>query len=507
MITKHDHIKSESINSSKLPNGWVSTSIKSVVHLVNGRAFKPSEWEEKGIPIVRIQNLNNLGATYNYSSASFDEKFLITNGTLLFAWSGTPGTSFGAHIWRGKRAWLNQHIFKVVFDEGLTCKEFLKYAINQNLNEFIGKAHGAAGLAHITKGKFESSEILLPPLNEQRRIVAKLEELFSHLDAGVKALKKAQALLKQYRQAVLKAAVTGELTREWREQHKGQLEPAEQLLARILTERRRKWEEQELAKLRAKGKEPQDDKWKQKYQEPAAPDTSNLPPLPEGWCWATLESISEALGGYAFKSADFENTGYQVVKMGNVKMWKLQLDDNPSFITKVSSDIMEKYLLVDNDVLITLTGTRGKRDYGNATLVKSTKKLLFNQRLARLRFSKSMLSSFCLYALGSEYFRNRFFANETGNVGQGNVSMTAVTKESVALPSRNEQAEIVDKIESMIAVVGKIEESMTIVVAQAESLKRRILESAFSGQLVPQDPNDEPASVLLERIKAMKAVT
>jgi type I restriction enzyme S subunit len=182
-----------------------------VLTLINGRAFKPSEWTKEGTPIVRIQNLNNPDAAFNYFKGDLPEKFQLDNGNLLFAWSGTPGTSFGAHIWNGGRAWLNQHIFKVEFDSRQFEKRFLQLAINQNLDQYIRAAHGGAGLAHITKGRFEESEIPLPPLDEQRAIIAEIEKQFTRLEAGVGALKRVQANLKRYRAAVLKAACEGKL--------------------------------------------------------------------------------------------------------------------------------------------------------------------------------------------------------------------------------------------------------------------------------------------------------
>ena len=123
------------------------------------------------------------------------------------------------------------------------------------------------GVGSLNVNSLESSkdyDIPLAPPEQQKRIVAKIEELFSHIDAGIEALKKAKQLLKQYRQSVLKAAVTGELTKEWREANKDKLEPASQLLERILKERRQKWEEQQLEQFKAKGKMPKDDKWKRK---------------------------------------------------------------------------------------------------------------------------------------------------------------------------------------------------------------------------------------------------
>jgi len=169
---------------------WASIRIGDSLDLINGRAFKPTEWTKTGTPIVRIQNLNNPDAPFNYFQGELPAKFLLDDGDLLFAWSGTPGTSFGAHIWRGGKAWLNQHIFKVQFDESQFDKRFLQLAINQNLAEYIRAAHGGAGLAHITKGRFEESELPRPEIPDQRRIVAEIEKQFTRLEAGVAALRR-----------------------------------------------------------------------------------------------------------------------------------------------------------------------------------------------------------------------------------------------------------------------------------------------------------------------------
>src|SRR5438477_9054948 len=199
-----------SLTASQSVNGASRTvRVGESLRLVNGRAFKPTEWKKSGLPIVRIQNLNNPDAPFNYYEGQLPEKFLLDDGDLLFAWSGTPGTSFGAHIWRGGKAWLNQHIFKVHFDEKQFDKRYLQLAINRNLEEYIRAAHGGAGLAHITKGRFEESTLPCPPLDEQQAIVAEIEKQFTRLDAGVASLKRVQIALKRYRASVLKAACEG----------------------------------------------------------------------------------------------------------------------------------------------------------------------------------------------------------------------------------------------------------------------------------------------------------
>jgi len=144
--------------------------------LQNGRAFKPSEWSDKGTPIVRIQNLNDETKPFNYCEFEVEQRFHIDSGDLLFSWSGTPGTSFGAFFWNRKKAFLNQHIFRVDVDTANVDKNYLHYAINAKLNIIINQAHGGVGLKHITKGRLEAVEIPLPLLKEQKRISAILDK-------------------------------------------------------------------------------------------------------------------------------------------------------------------------------------------------------------------------------------------------------------------------------------------------------------------------------------------
>ena len=174
---------------------------------VNGRAFKPTEWESTGLPIIRIQNLTDNNAKFNYSSAAHEEKYLIHHGDLLFAWSA----SLGAHIWQGKDAWLNQHIFHVIPNEHID-KMYLYYFLGQVVAELYGKTHGS-GMVHITKAPFMATRIPVPPLDEQQRIVARIEELFSELDNGVETLQKTKQQLAVYRKAILKQAFAPGL--EW----------------------------------------------------------------------------------------------------------------------------------------------------------------------------------------------------------------------------------------------------------------------------------------------------
>ena len=160
----------------EVPEGWCVTKLGNAAKYTNGRAFKPEEWQTIGLPIIRIQNLNDPAATYNRSPKQYEKKYLIKDGDLLFAWAASLGT----YIWNGGEAWLNQHIFKVQ-PQDFVEKCFLYYAFQSMITEFYRNCHGS-GMVHITKKQFEEIPLYLPPLPEQRRIVEKIERLFAQLD-------------------------------------------------------------------------------------------------------------------------------------------------------------------------------------------------------------------------------------------------------------------------------------------------------------------------------------
>ncbi len=181
--------------SSVRISNYSTVPIGEICDLLNGRAFKPEDWEDAdsgGVPIVRIQNLNNPVSSFNYFTGEVNERNAINNGELLFSWSGSRGTSFGAHIWRGGKAVLNQHIFKVCFNEIRATKMYLLHALNKAVTEVEENLHGGVGLVHITKGNLEQIEIPLPPLEVQKEIVAEIE-------GYQKVINGARAVLDNYR--------------------------------------------------------------------------------------------------------------------------------------------------------------------------------------------------------------------------------------------------------------------------------------------------------------------
>lgn len=294
----------------------------------------------------------------------------------------------------------------------------------------------------------------LPPKHTQHAIVSKIEELFSELDKGIESLRLAQQQLKTYRQSVLKWAFEGKLTRGLN-YDSFDLNDANDLATK-----------------------------NQKNHNNHKNHSSDTGELPEGWKQVQIKEVAETYGGYAFKSGAFKSEGkYQVIRMGNVRPGILRYNESPVFLDTVEKTILSRSLLQINDIIITQTGTRKKRDYGFTALILKSN-LLINQRIASIRFKDRYLPKFFLYFSWTDFFKDQFFANETGNVGQGNVGMKAVTETLIPFCSIEEQNIIVNEIENRLSVADKMEESISQSLEQAEALRQSILKKAFEGRLV-----------------------
>ncbi len=173
----------------------IRMKIKDICDLQNGRAFKPSDWGTAGLPIIRIQNLNDERAPFNYYDGKYNLAQEVDNGDLLFSWSGTPGTSFGAFLWNRGKGVLNQHIFKVI-PKVEVDKTYLMYALNGNISTIISKAHGGVGLQHITKKELDEIEIQMVSISRQKKIVEILEKISLLIFLRKQQLEKLDELIK-----------------------------------------------------------------------------------------------------------------------------------------------------------------------------------------------------------------------------------------------------------------------------------------------------------------------
>lgn len=204
----------------------------------------------------------------------------------------------------------------------------------------------------------------------------------------------------------------------------------------------------------------------------------------EDWEEKKLGELANVIGGYSFKSSNFKKKGkYQVIRMGNVRPGIIKPNQNPVFINDLEDKVLKKALLLPNDVIITQTGTKKKRDYGFTTIINK-KDYLLNQRIAAIRFSEKYLPKFFLYFSWTNLFKDQYFANETGTVGQGNVGIGAITGANIPFLSLEEQKQIVSKLDLLSQQTKKLESVYTQKLTDLEELKQSILQKAFSGELV-----------------------
>jgi len=297
------------------------------------------------------------------------------------------------------RSWVNNHAHVLKALEGISDNRFVMYALNAV--DYRGLVNGTTRLK-LTQGAMKLIPINLPSLKEQRRIVQKIEELFTELDAGVTALERVRANLKRYRAAVLKAAVEGALTADWRAQYPD-VEPAGDLLQRILRERRDAWEQAELARYAKAGKTPPKG-WQGKYKEPTAPDTTDLPDLPEGWCWTSVEqlastdpnAITDGPFGSNLKSEHYTSEGARVIRLQNIGDGVFK--DEKAFISQEHFQRLSKHRVFPGDVVIAALGENPPRaciipEFVGPAIVKAD--------CIRFNVSSHILNKYADYALNA----------------------------------------------------------------------------------------------------------
>ena len=331
--------------------------------------------------------------------------------------------------------------------------------------------------------------ISLPPTAEQHRIVQTLDSYFTRLDAARAALEGVQANLKRYHASVLKAAVEGKLVpteAELARKEGRDYEPASVLLERILTERRRRWESQE----RRRGK----------YKEPFVPDTSDLPGLPDGWVWATVNQLilgSPQNGIYKPKSQ--YGNGVPVLRIDDYQDFHVR-DREQLQRLKITAEETSTYGLVANQLVINRVNSPSH--LGKTLLVPDhLPPAVFESNMMKLIQSEYMAPPFVAHYLRSTLGRVRLTTRAKWAVNQASINQSDVCMTPVPLPPLAEQRRIVAEVERRLSVIQQAEATVEANLVRAEGLRQSILTQAFCGKLVPQDPSDEPATVLLERIR------
>lgn len=478
-----------------IPSEWQWRRIGDELELLNGMAFKPTDWVPSGLPIVRIQNLNNPLAPFNFCDpAKARDRSLIDDGAFLISWSGTPGTSFGAFIWQRGAAVLNQHIFRCDFKTQNFDVAFLRLAINGRLDEMIAKAHGGVGLQHITKGKLEAMLIALPPLAEQHRIVAKVDELMAlcdQLDAervcreakrdkltaaslarlnvpdpeafahdarftldNLAPLTTRKDQIKDLRQTILNLAVRGKLV----EQDSAD-EPAAQLLER----------------LRGRATGPR--RSGAKSTDINAVDGPF--DVPMGWAWATVQQVLDARREISYgviKLGDEPKAGgIPTLRCSDVRPGYIDL----SGVRRVREDIeaaYERTRLSGGEIVINIRGTLG----GVAVVPPQLSGFNVAREVAVVPISIEVSGAFIAHLMLSPYFWEHIQNNLRGIAYKG-LNLGILRELPIPLPPLAEQHRIVAKVDELMALCDQLETSLTT----GEQTRSRLLESVLHNALEP----------------------
>jgi type I restriction enzyme S subunit len=494
------------------PSSWTEASLKEIVALVQYGHTASARRSGPGPKFLRITDIQNGNVDWDsVPVCSIDEeqlsKYRLRRGDIVFARTGaTTGKSYLIKDCPANAVFASYLIRLRLHDDLDPRFVWYFFQTSRYWRQIQTESSGIAQPG-VNAARLQKLRVPLAGCGEQARIVDAIETQLTRLDAAVAALERVQANLKRYRASVLKAAVGGRLVpteAELARQEGRDYEPASVLLQRILAERRRRWEEIELAAMKAKGKPPQDDKWKAKYKEPAAPDTAGLPELPEGWCWARAEQVSDFITKGTTPPAVEMSAGtgeVPYVKVYNLTfIGALDFSLEPTFVRReVHRSLLARSTCRPGDVLINIVGP----PLGKVSIVPDTyEEWNINQAIARFRPINGVRSKYLATLLSDLGIVRWALSRAKATAGQFNLTLEIVRDLPLAIPPLPEQDRIVLEIERRESLVASARRTADACIERTQRLRQSILKWAFEGKLVDQDPNDEPASVLLERIRA-----
>ena len=493
------------LNQTKLPNGWLWAKIEQLGEIVTGStpSKKNPAFFGESIPFYKPTDLDVgyevIDAREYLSELGANQSRLLPALSVLVTCIGTIGKTGLAR----KSCATNQQINAVILSEPYISPHWFFWMISspQGQQMIIDNA-SATTISIINKRRFSELTLPVPPLNEQHRIVAKIEALKARSQRVKEELEAIAPLLDQFRQSVLAATFRGDLTADWREKNPD-VEPASVLLEHIRVERRRRWEEAELEKMKARGKTSKDDDWKAKFKEPKRLEDIQIN-CPNSWEWARSEEVCDFITKGTTPGANkmFEQAGdIPFIKVYNLTTRGiLDFSINPTFISKdVHNAELARSKVFPGDILMNIVGP----PLGKVAIVPDDyQEWNMNQAIAVYRAMPGIENRFIAYCLLSNPILSTAIHAAKATAGQFNLTLEICRDLPLPIPPTSEQQQIVEIIDRCFAAAELIAEQVANAAFQNDVLNQSILAKAFRGELVPQDPNDEPASVLLERIRA-----
>ncbi len=472
----------------ELPEGWVIAPLGELGESSLGKMLDKAKWTT-GTPLPYLRNLNvrwghfALDELYEMPFEDHElDRYAVREGDLLVCEGGEPGR---CAIWQGsEQTMMFQKALHRVRPSAALDARYIRYELEHAAQtQALDELFTGTTIKHLTGTSLAKFQVCLPPLNEQRRIVAKIEALTERSRRAKEALDAIPPLLDKLRQSILAAAFRGDLTKDWRAANPD-VEPASELLKRIREERRRRWEEAELAKMKAKGKTPTDDTWKARYKEPEPVDTTGLPELPEGWAWASVEEVTVNFDGVRVpvKRED------RAARQGRF----------PYYGASGVIDCIDGYLFDGDYLLVAEDG---------ANLLSRSTPIAFQ---ARGRFwvnNHAHVVDGC--GVPNDYLESFLngldLSRYVSGTAQPKLTQKNFERIPVPVPPAKEISRIVNTVGNALASVASLRTIVKANNVQRGAMDSAILAKAFRGELVSQDPNDEPAAALLERIRAGQA--
>ena len=457
-----------------LPNGWVETELSSILKLKNGYAFKSTDYKEEGIPVIRISDIQD-GLITSEKAVCVTEferadDFIVEKGDILIAMSGATTGKFGVFNIDYK-AYQNQRVGNLRPVDSNVNKKFIYYLIGNLRKEIEEKAYGGAQ-PNISAKLIEEIKINLPPFEKQETIVAKLDQIFSNLETAEKGLEKIPVLLKQFRQAVLMQAVTGKLTEEWRSGKK--LRNSLELLEKELSNRKEYWLSSQIK---------QNDLHKQelllkKYKTPFKAEKYDFP-IPKEWVLCTWDQLSNWITyGFTKPMPTVEN-GIPKITVKNVKNGGIDFINTDKTTVEAFLTLNDKDKPKFGDILITKDGAT----LGRSAVVNSNLDFCIGQSVAVI-WLRSTLSNkmFLHYVIESKMIQDKIWEVARG-MGMPHLSITDFRSLSFGLPSLQEQAEIVCRVEALFSKADAIEAQYKVLQEKIDNLPQAVLAKAFRGEL------------------------